>query len=560
MARRPLPRVLGGRSTPLVPGRQRARAAAAGSGGLPRPLLTVTRGLRRLAAAGRRGWAATPAERRGPVLFLAGSALLIVLFLPFGPLLAVAAVTGAALWQGRGGARAAGGPGDDVRRQRLAALYEALVPHFSLPGDPDPLYAHGGTWKRAFTCHEFDADGRLSRLVVRYPAYFADGEAVARARVEHLVHAKSGRGREYRFEWDEEVNELTVTVPPPLPTGIAAQRFGTAPGETVLGFTDPTGVPWTLPVLDGGGRHERPPVVWRTGPHAAEPHLLAVGGPGSGTTTLLRSLALQALRHGDVLIVDGAGRGEYTCLRGRHGVLAVECGLSGALAGLEWAAHETRRRLITLNRARQAGHPPPEDARRPLWLLLDRPAPLGDLAAAHGRPDPQSLLQVPLRHGRTARVTVVVAERTDTLDALAPVVRQHARARVVLGPAPDGLIEDVLGAPPHTTPTPHVPPGRGYARLGTGPALRLQVPATPDPYDDAANAVQRQAVLDLLPDRAPRSGAPESTTPGAAPGRTARKRAPETASPRRPSSPAPAADPAAAAPVPAVPAPAPAGH
>ena len=114
-------------------------------------------------------------------------------------------------------------------------------------------------------------------------------------------------------------------------------------------------------------------MVWRTGVRSTEPHLLVVGQPGSGTTTLLRSIALQALQHGDVVIVEGGGTGEYACLTGRDGVLAVECGLAGALASLEWAAHETERRLIAANRARQAGHPPPEDTRRPLWILLDRP-------------------------------------------------------------------------------------------------------------------------------------------------------------------------------------------
>lgn len=102
-----------------------------------------------------------------------------------------------------------------------------------------------------------------------------------------------------------------------------------------------------------------PPVVWRTGIRSTEPHLLALGHPGSGASTLLRSIALQVLRFGDVLIVDGGGTGEYACLTGRDGVLAVECSLPGALASLEWAAQETERRLIAINLARQAGDPPP---------------------------------------------------------------------------------------------------------------------------------------------------------------------------------------------------------
>ncbi|GHJ38980.1 hypothetical protein [Streptomyces sp. TS71-3] len=502
MARRPLPRVLRSGRTTLFRSRERARATALGASDVLRPLVTFARGLYRLAEAGRRGWAGTPRDRRGPVLFLAGSAVLIVALAPFGPLLALAAVTGAAVWYGRGGPRASRPePDDEAQGRRLSILYEALVPYFWHPEDPDPLYTHGGTWERAFPFREFDEDGDLSRVVMCYPASFTDGEVEARACVERLVHAKSGRGHEYHFLWDVEVNELTVTVLPPLPTGVAAQRFRTAPGETLLGFTDSTAVPWTLRVMDGAWEYDRPPVVWHADGAGAEPHLLAAGVPGCGTTTLLRSLALQALRDGDVLVVDGGGAGEYAFLAGRAGVLGVECGLSSALAALEWVGHETRRRLIALNDARQAGLQPPADAVRPLWVLLDRPVPLSDIAAADGRPDPQSLLQVPLRYGRTAQVTVVVGERTDALDTLAPLLWQYARARVVLGPAPVDVVEDALGAPPGTTPAHHVPPGRGYARLGTGPVLRLQVPSTPDPYDGGVDAVHRQAVLDLLPQR-----------------------------------------------------------
>ncbi len=108
---------------------------------------------------------------------------------------------------------------------------------------------------------------------------------------------------------------------------------------------------------------------------------------------------------------------------------------------------------------------------------------------------------MPLRHGRAANVTVVVAEQLDGLDGLSDAVLRHTRARVVLGCATSGELEAVLGVPPHTTPTRDVPPGRGYARLGAGPVHRLQVPATPDPYDDATSERHRQAVLGLLPRR-----------------------------------------------------------
>ncbi|MET8686744.1 hypothetical protein ABZV77_21265 [Streptomyces sp. NPDC004732] len=515
MARRPLPRILSNGTASIARSRELARSAADSATDVLHPLITITRGLRRLAAAGRRRWADTPKDKRGPLLFLVASVILVVALVPYGPLLALISLMAAAAWTGR--ERTAPEPTgpDEAQVQRLQSLYEALVPYFSVPEDPAPLFAHGGEWDKAFVEHDFDDTGRISRLVVRYPAYFTDGEAESRARIEQLLHAKAGRGREYHFTWDEEGNQLTVTVLAPLPTDIAAQRFVTAPGETVLGFTDETGVQRTLPLADGAEQRDVPPVVWRTGIRSTEPHLLIAGQPGSGTTTLLRSIALQALQYGDVLIVEGSGTGDYACLTGRDGVLAIECGLAGALASLEWAAHETERRLIAANRARQAGHPPPEDTKRPLWILLDRPSALGHLAAADGRKDPQSLLQVPLRHGRAANVTVVVADQLDGLDALSDAVHQHTRARVVLGYATADQLEDVLGAPPHTTPTSDVPPGRGYARLGAGQVHRLQVPATPDPYDDATSEAHRQAVLELLPERSTPPDEAEGNAPEA---------------------------------------------
>ncbi|MFI9820087.1 hypothetical protein ACIHFC_06345 [Streptomyces sp. NPDC052013] len=501
MARRPLPRILSNGGAQLARSRELARTAADSATDVLHPLITITRGLRRLASAGRRRWSETPKDRRGALLFLVASVVLVVALMPYGPLLAVVTLMAAAAWQGRDRTPPVKQGPDASQRQRLRSLYEALVPYFSTTEDPEPLYSHGGAWDKAFPEYEFDGGGRVTHLVISYPAYFTDGEPQSRARIEHLLTAKSGRDREYHFAWDEEGNQLTVRALAPLPVDITAQRFVTSPGETVLGFTDPIRVQRTLPLTHGEQQRDVPPVVWRTGVRSTEPHLLAVGQPGSGTSTLLRSIALQALQHGDVMILDGGGTGEYACLTGRDGVLAVECGLAGALTSLEWVAQETERRLIAVNRAHQAGDPPPEDTRRPLWILLDRPTVFTHLAATDGREDPQSLLQAPLRHGRPANVTVVVADQLDVLETLSEAVRQHTRARVVLGPATTEQLESVLGAPPPTTPVDQIPAGRGYARLGSGPVHRLQVPATPNPYDDATSEAHRQAVLDLLPPR-----------------------------------------------------------
>ena len=47
--------------------------------------------------------------------------------------------------------------------------------------DPEPLYAHGGAWDKAFPTYAFDGTGRVCHLLIRYPAYFTDGEAESRA-------------------------------------------------------------------------------------------------------------------------------------------------------------------------------------------------------------------------------------------------------------------------------------------------------------------------------------------------------------------------------------------
>ncbi|UYB38469.1 hypothetical protein SLV14_000831 [Streptomyces sp. Je 1-4] len=520
MARRPLPRILThsaplarmAHSAPLTRSRELARSAADSASDVFRPLITIGRGLRRLGAAGRERWAGTPKEQRGPLAFFVGACLLVVWLVPYGPLLALIAVMGAGAWAGRERTPVATGP-SEAETERLRALYEALVPYLSAEGDPSPLYAHGGDWERAFVEYAFDDCGRLERLQLKYPAYFTDGEDRSRVRIEQVLYAKAGRGREYHFTWDEVANQLTLTVLDALPTDIAAQRFVTSPGETVLGFTDPDSVQRTLPVTGGEETRDAPPVVWRTGQRSTEPHLLVLGQPGTGATTLLRSIALQALQHGDVLVIDGSGTGEYGCLAGRRGVLGVESGLAGALATLEWASHETERRLVEGNRARQAGGAAPDDTRRPLWIIADRPTALSHIAVAEGRDDPQRWLQVPLRHGRAAHVTVVVADQFETAELLSDPVRAHTKARVVLGPATSEEVRAVLGAPPHTTPPAMVPPGRGYARLGNAPVLRLQVPATPDPLDDATGQAHRETVTALLPERTVPADGAEPTEP-----------------------------------------------
>lgn len=472
------------------------------------PVILLCRGLGRLALWVKQLWSRTPKERRGPALLLVVACVVVLALLPYGPVVGTIALVGAAAWQGWEREGAADeepeptGPGS-AERARLQAVYDALVPYFAAPDDPgpEPLYAQGGSWERAFEDFEFTSEGRIRRLRLSYPAHFRDGEAAERLRVERLLSGKSGREREYRFDWDEERNRLEITVLGALPDGVLAQRFVTGPGEVLLGFTDAESVGRTVPVTEGDDTRDVPPVMWRTGRRSTEPHLLAMGVPGSGTSSLLRSVTLQALQDGDVVVVDGGGAGEFAALTGRTGVLAVESSLVGGLATLEWAVHETERRLLAASQARQAGEQIPDDVRRPLWLVLDRPSVLSQLAAAEGRRDPQDLLQVPLRHGRAAGVTVAVAEQFEGADGLGEAVRAYTRCRVVLGAVSCDEARAVLGEAPHSAPVTGVPAGRGFARLGQGPVLRLRVPATPDPYDDTAGEAERRAVWDLLPER-----------------------------------------------------------
>ncbi|WP_329486511.1 hypothetical protein OG618_07580 [Kitasatospora sp. NBC_01246] len=488
-------------------GRDLARTAGDHASDMFAPLTVIGRGMRHHVAWAKSRWQATPKDRRGPTVFLVAAMLLGIYLLPHGLLFALVALMASAAWNGRSPKAAAGPPEPDVVDVKLAALYAALTPYLASPDDLSPLYHHEGGYKDVFGSWEFDAEGRLSRLELVYPAYFTDTEPAARARIEQVVQGKAGRAREYRFDWDEESNRLRIAALAPLPTDIAAQRFVTTPGEIVLGFTDEAGSARTIPVGQGGAVTQQPPVVWRTGPRSGEPHLLALGVTGYGTSSLIRSIALQALPHGDLVVIDGAGTGEHACLVSRPGVHTVETSLHGALAALEWVARETERRLTALNAARHAGAAAPEDVTRPLWLLLDHPTELSELAHAEGRPDPQDLLELPLRHGRAARVTVVFADDIEARDRITPTVRATTRARVLLGPTGPEESYGTLGAPLDIVPAAHAPAGRGYARIGTGTPVRLQVPATVDPLDEEAPAQLREAVIALLPHRDTRTEA-----------------------------------------------------
>lgn len=275
----------------LSKGRVMARTAGDHASDMFAPLTVIGRGLRHHVGWAKGRWLATPKERRGPTVFLVAAMLLGIYLLPHGLLFALVALMASAAWAGRAPKAPSAPPEPDVADTKLSALYAALTPYLAAPEDLNPLYHHERGHKDAFRAWEFDGEGRLSRLELDYPAYFTDTEPAARARIEQVVQGKAGRAREYRFDWDEESNKLRITALPPLSTDIAAQRFVAAPGEIVLGFTDEDGSARTIPVGQGGAITQQPPVVWRTGPRSAEPHLLALGVAGYGTSSLIRSIA-----------------------------------------------------------------------------------------------------------------------------------------------------------------------------------------------------------------------------------------------------------------------------
>jgi len=461
------------------------------------PVLTLSRGLRRQVAWSRAWWKAASADKRKGAAAAIAALLLALYFLPYAPLAALLLIVGGAAWLGRED-KPATEPEADPTDVRLQAVYNGLVPYLADDHDPAGHFHPGGPYKNAFRHWELEGD-RITRLEFDYSPYFTDDDPAARARVERALHAKAGRAREYRYDWDTENNHLTLAALPPLPDAVPAQHYVTVAGEILLGITDAESTNRLTPIRVDGTTHQLPPVIWRTGTRGTDPHLLAVAPPGAGKSTLLRAIALQAARDGDVVVIDAGGSGDHTFLAGRPNILRVETDHRGAVETLTWLRHETERRIAAVTHAKQHGTPVPENARRPLWVILDEVVELTDHAAAQEAPDPQELLDLPLRLGRAARIGVISSARPGQLGRLRPALVADTHTRVVLGPLDADTIAEVLGARPGVSCGESVPAGRGWVRVGGGPVVRLQVPHTPDPLDDDTSASDRERVLALLP-------------------------------------------------------------
>jgi hypothetical protein len=261
------------------------------------------------------------------------------------------------------------------------------------------------------------------------------------------------------------------------------------------------------------------PVIWRLGSPAAAPHLLVTGGPHTGKSTAVRSLLGQALARGHrVAVVDTDQTAEYGALVGRSGVLRVTEEPADSLDLLDWFGLEVERRAergvgaIRSEAVRDArngaqvadgtsadapsgagpaevpdrgaqaaegasGAAPGEaDDDAPLWLFVDDLPELCAAAARLGRRDPQDTLAALARRARFARTTVVVTARQDQAAALRPALRNQLTARVALGRVDPAVSTLLFGGTLELGGAHVMPPGRGYARIGSGPVIRLQTP------------------------------------------------------------------------------------
>jgi FtsK/SpoIIIE family len=462
---------------------KRAKARALDIG---HPVVVLTRGTKAMGRDAKTWWAEAGAAKkdvRDVVAVLFVLCAVAAGFQPYGLLLLIVVWACAATWLGRDRPDPSADPETDAHISRLQSAYNGLVPYLMDGHDPDERFKPGGGYRSGFTAWEFDEADRLVGLNIQYSPFFKDGEADSRSKVERAIEGKIGQANEYLYDWDEEGNKLDVRILPPLPTGIPAQAWKVAEIEYVLGFTDPTSTARLIPVQLTDGDDpvmvELAPVVWRHGRFAAEPHLLVSGVLGSGKSNLLRSLASQALGHRQlVTAIDAEHTGHFDELTGREGVLLVESHAAAAMDLLDWVAAESSRRAERLREAGSTDDTLATEVAQPLWVFVDELPALAEAAGRAGLADPQDLLADLMRQGRTTGITVVISCRAERISEMRATVRNQAHARVGLGQLPPGASTVLFGGTLEIGGPSVLPAGRGFARVGGGPVVRLQVPAT----------------------------------------------------------------------------------
>ncbi|HEY3868837.1 MAG TPA: FtsK/SpoIIIE domain-containing protein [Actinocrinis sp.] len=527
------------------------------------PLIVLGRGARRGLALILDRWKGDGKEKRRIEALVAVACVVAVALIHYGPLLLFLGAVGACAWLGRDTSRRNADPEAPTHITRLQAVYNGLVPYLQNGDDPDQHFKPGGGYRDAFTAWAFDEQDRLVHLRLDYSEYVKDGLADCRAQVERAIEGKVGQSNEYLYDWDEQGNHLDVRILPPLTAGIGIQPWPVADIEFVLGITDPGSSGRLIPVLvpDGAEAAAEPaagardasgaappgfrveqlaPVIWRVA--STDPHLLVAGGPGTGKSTALRSLAAQALASGHRIAVLDTGRCEhYAGLGGRPGVLRVAEDARAWLDLIDWFGAEVEQRALRMAPFRHAAAaqrpalpaPAPEPVAVPtpgvpvgiysdesddtqtrlkpvegldpaaavpsglpgtpgapeapaapvephLWLLVDDVSELAEAAASLDRPDPLDVLAAAARKARFAQATVVVAAPTDKLSELYPLLLGQLTARVALGRVDPAASTLLFGGTLELGGAAVMPRGRGYAQIGlNGPVIRLQAPYAP---------------------------------------------------------------------------------
>ena len=453
------------------------------------PVVVLVRGSKAMSRDARTWWTEAGGknrEMRDAVAVLFVGCAIAAGFQPYGLLLLIVVWASAATWLGRDRPDPGKDTESDAHIARLQSAYNGLVPYLMDGHDPDERFKPGGGYRSGFTEWEFDEADRLVGLKLQYSPFFKDGESDSRSKVERALEGKIGQANEYLYDWDEEGNKLAVRILPPLATGIPAQAWKVAEIEYVLGFTDPTSTARLIPVQltndDDPITVELAPVVWRHGRFAAEPHLLVAGVLGSGKSNLLRSLAAQALGHGQLITaIDAERTGHFDELAGRDGVLRVESRAAASLDLLDWVAAESSRRAERLREAGAVDDTLATAVMKPLWVFVDELPSLAESAGRAGLSDPQDLLADLMRQGRTTGITVVLSCRAERISEMRATVRNQAHARVGLGQLPPGASTMLFGGTLEIGGPSVLPAGRGFARVGGGPVVRLQVPAAAGP-------------------------------------------------------------------------------
>lgn len=522
------------------------------------PLVMILRGLRRAIVGGKAWWDASSKEKRRVQVALVLIVGVLLVLMPYGPVLLTIGFVCWAGWMGRDTSRKGADPETKEHVARLQAVYNGLVPYLHDEDDPDQHFKPGGCYRDAFTAWEFDEHDRLLGFKFDYSEYVRDGETECRSKVERAVEGKVGRGNEFLYDWDEEGNHLQVRVLPPLPGGLAVQPWPVAEIEYVLGITDPDSAGRLMPVLlpeePGAEPDEVPtgaarnpavpqgwrsavvaPVIWRVGSPCPNPHVLVTGQAASGKTTVLRSLIGQALgRNQQVAVIDMEQTEAYEDLKGRPGVRGVIEEPQRALELLDWFGLECERRaerrrldaeavasgdttLIPMVKVRDAsldgrngGMVPgqggeddaeAENSEPTLWLCIDGLPELIEAAAALERPNLQETLAALARKARYADVLLLVTAREEQVLNLRPALRAQLTVRLAIGAVEAAVSTALFGGTLELGGSRRLPPGRGYARVGKGPVIRLQTPYAPPATVAPLRAVgtKNQPALSLEP-------------------------------------------------------------